>query len=86
MYTGMLVSRKVNSNMYYLLLVVVCLYVFFIGQYIDEKNVSLIAVLALFIGNIFFAIWNHKGDSVFFLIFHDLNIELLHLHLQYYNK
>ena len=70
MYTGMLVSRKVNSNMYYLMLVIVCLYVFFIGQYIDEKNVSLIAVLALFIGNIIFAIWNHKGDSVFFLIFH----------------
>lgn len=70
MYTGMLVSRKVNSNMYYLMLVVVCLYVFFIGQYIDEKNMSLIAVLMLYLGNIVFSVWNHKRDSVFFLIFH----------------
>lgn len=70
MHISMFVSRKVNSNMYYLMLVVVCLYVFFIGQYINEKNTSLSAVLILFVGNIIFSVRYHKSTSVFFIIFH----------------
>lgn len=70
MHIGMFISRKVNSNMYYLILVAVCLYVFFIGQYIDEKNTSLMAVLILFCGNILFSLRYHRSTSVFFILFH----------------
>lgn len=70
MHIGMFINRKVNSNMYYLMLVAVCLYVFFVGQYVNEKNTSLVAVLILFVGNIIFSLKFHKSTSIFFILYH----------------
>lgn len=72
MHIRMLSIRKVNSNMYYFMLVIVCMYIFFVGQYTNQSNLALVSVLILFLGNICFAYVYHRNKSAFFIIFHFL--------------